>query len=150
VLPPPKASNLDKARENAAAASIRLTATELATIDAAFPTVHNETARADAVVRSRRMSDSSGRFQSRQIDFPLLARKRDLSSAAARVLLNAGDAMVPRAIRQLESDFDEGPSVFPTWHAKADPVLLTKYFRFLRLKFFCTQNATIAKRREFF
>jgi hypothetical protein len=44
------------------------------------------------------ISDSSGRFQSRQIDFPLLARKRDLSSDAALVLLHAGDAMVPGII----------------------------------------------------
>jgi hypothetical protein len=43
---------------------------------------------------SRRMSDSSGRFQSRQIDFPVLARKHHLSSDAALMLLHAGDTMV--------------------------------------------------------
>ncbi|MFY9987198.1 MAG: hypothetical protein WAK31_20725 [Chthoniobacterales bacterium] len=40
------------------------------------------------------MSDSSGRFQTRQIDFTLLARKRDLSTVAAVVLLDPGDAML--------------------------------------------------------
>jgi len=98
VIAIPKASNLDKVRENAAAASTRLTAADLATINAAYPTAHKETAFADDVARSRRVSDSSGRFQSRQIDFPLLARKRDLSSDAALVLLHAGDAMVPGII----------------------------------------------------
>jgi diketogulonate reductase-like aldo/keto reductase len=36
VIAIPKASNLDKVRENAAAASIRLTAADLATINAAY------------------------------------------------------------------------------------------------------------------
>ncbi len=44
------------------------------------------------------ISDSSGRFQSRQIDFPLLTRKRDLSSGVALVLLHAGNAVIPRII----------------------------------------------------
>ena len=62
------------------------------------PTAHKETAFADDVARPRRVSDSSGRFQSRQIDLPLLARKCDLSSDAALVLLHARDAMVPGII----------------------------------------------------
>ena len=37
VIAIPKASNLDHVRENAAAAGIKLTAAELATIDAAYP-----------------------------------------------------------------------------------------------------------------
>jgi hypothetical protein len=41
-------------------------------------------------------------FQSRQIDFPLLACKPDLSSTAALVLLHAGDAMV---LSLIHSDF---------------------------------------------
>ena len=42
---------------------------------------------------------SSGRFQSHQIDFPVLARKRHLSSDAALMLLHPGDAMVPGIIQ---------------------------------------------------
>ena len=56
---------------------------------------NEETEFAEVIVRSRWVSDSSGRFQSRQIDFLLLAGKRDLSSAAT---LHAGDTIVPGII----------------------------------------------------
>ena len=44
---------------------------------------------------------SSGGLQRRQIHLAVLARNRDLSAAAARVLLNAGDAMIT-GVRQLD------------------------------------------------
>ena len=58
------------------------------------PPPAKKTSLADAGARPRPSQQFVRPVQSRQIDFPLLARKRDLSSTATLVLLHAGDAMV--------------------------------------------------------